>query len=152
MEGENNSSLAKIVVILSLLLIVVTGYVVFDKVISNKGASRNISIKQLQNCKYTKLKDAGKLTDTDKDRIILALETTTGPLVDKSTLKIVNVSDTPYLYSVSFETIEKVGSYQLEDYVWSEKGVYKHLRSGSDFTVDQYTDLLATINNTCNSN
>ena len=151
MESKKNNGVVVSIVILFILVIALGGYVVFDKLSSDKiTANENVlnevntkkeeeknveedDSKLTGECPLTKFDSGYVLTDSDKEEIMNSLESLdagfTKNSIDSSTFKILNVSKSGYYIAVGFDTVPKTsGTYAA---VTKVNGKFKVLMAGS---------------------
>ena len=126
MEENKKSNGALVVVVLSILLILTSGYIVYDKVFSKSNnandVNENESIKEVLKCKYTKLKSVEQLTDAEKKEIEEKIEYAFA----HGTEKIEKVDDYTYLVSFEYQDADAEGSTVTFVHFWKENGVWQH--------------------------
>ena len=162
-----NKSTGKIVaiVILSLLVVALGGYIVYDKFFVTEDSKKQcittieetteqeetVEEKIPGECPLTKLDTTYVLTDTDKEDIMSSLEALnagfTRDVVDTTTFRITTISESGYFMNVSFECNPNTSATYASVAKVNDK--FKVLTAGSGDTVDGIQRMNYTLERIC---
>ena len=171
MEKKTNKGLISLVVALTIIVLGLGGYIVYDKVLNIDKNNKEANVKKCKNnedateeksiedntveqdtatCALYKFDSNYQLTDSDKEQIVASINKMEGmgnEKVDASTINVTKRSN--YILYITFETVNKTGNYEFGGIVFKVNKTFKAYTIGSGYDSDQIKHLEYTLSRIC---
>ncbi len=171
MEKKTNKGLIGLVIALTIIVLGLGGYIVYDKVLNTDKNNKEVNIKKGESngdateeksiedntleqntatCALYKFDSNYQLTDSDKEQIaasINKMEAMNNEKVDASTINVTKRSN--YILYIEFETVNKTGNYELSGIVFKVNNTFKAYTIGSGYDSNEIKSLEYILSRIC---